>query len=175
MIDTESNTREKLDEEDRILDSILSASLDKVPRHGWSLSAVEEAVTSLGYPPVTAGLVESPHQLVLHHISASNAALDAWMVEEVASLTAGGQKLPIGKFVRTCVVKRLAMNIPLIRAGLWAEGAALVCQSDPGRALQAWQHVCDDIWHREVFKIEKFGRTFPFHTGFFIFHSNDQK
>ena len=145
---TEDTTRENLDEEERILSSILSLSVDNVLTHGWSLTAVEEAVKSLGYPPVTAGLVESPHQIVLHHISSSNAALDAWMVKEVASLTAEGQRLPIGKFVRSCIIKRLSMNGALIRGGVWGEGVALVCQSDPGRAVQSWQEVCDDIWYR---------------------------
>ena len=144
----DSTMREKLEEEERVLSSILSLSLEKVPTHGWSMNAVEEAVKSLGYPSVTAGLVEFPHQIVLHHISSSNAALDAWMVEEVASLTAGGQKVPIGKFVRSCIIKRLSMNGALIRAGLWGEGVALVCQSDPALALQTWQEVCDDIWYR---------------------------
>ena len=123
--------REKLDDEDRLLDSILKCSLEEVLTHGWSLNAVEVAVKKLGLPPVTAGLVESPHQLVLHHITSSNAALDSWMVEEVARLTAGGQRLPVGKFVRSCVVTRLSMNGPLVRAGLWGEAAALLCQSDP--------------------------------------------
>ena len=140
--------REKLDDEDRILDSILKCSLEEVLTHGWRLNAVEAAVKKLGLPPVTAGLVESPHQLVLHHITSSNAALDSWMVEEVARLTAGGQRLPVGKFVRSCVVTRLSMNGPLVRAGLWGEAAALLCQSDPGQALETWQEVCDDIWYR---------------------------
>ena len=140
--------REKLDDEDRILDSILSSSLEEVLTHGWSLTAVEAAVKKLGYPPVTAGLVESPAELVLHHINSSNLALDVWMEEEVARLTAGGQKLPVGKFVRSCVVTRLSMNGPLVRAGLWSEAVALVCQSDPGEALETWQEVCDDIWFR---------------------------
>lgn len=140
--------REKLDDEDRILDSILSSSLEEVLTHGWSLTAVEAAVKKLGYPPVTAGLVETPAQLVLHHITSSNAALDCWMVEEVARLTAGGQRLPVGKFVRSCVVTRLSLNGPLVRAGLWSEAVALVCQSEPSLALETWQEVCDDIWYR---------------------------
>ena len=145
---SDEKMREKLDDEDRILDSILSSSLEEVLTHGWSLTAVEAAVKKLGYPAVTAGLVDSPHQLVLHHITSSNAALDSWMVEEVARLTADGRKLPVGKFVRSCVETRLRMNGPLVRAGLWGEAAALVCQSDPVQALETWQEVCDDIWYR---------------------------
>ena len=42
------------------------------------------------------------------------------------------------------------MNIPLLEAGLWPEGVARVCQPGPGlvSGLEAWQTVCDDIWHR---------------------------
>ena len=40
--------REKLDDEDRILDSILTSSLEEVLTYGWSLTAVEAAVKKLG-------------------------------------------------------------------------------------------------------------------------------
>ena len=62
-----------------------------------SLRAVEEAVKELDYPPVTAGLVESPEELVLHHINLSNNALNTWMVEEVRRLTGDGDRVHIGR------------------------------------------------------------------------------
>ena len=60
---------ETLDKEEELLNKILDASLEEVLTHGWSLAAVKSAVTRLGYPPVTAGLVDSVEQLVLHHIN----------------------------------------------------------------------------------------------------------
>ena len=139
-----------LDKEEELLNKILDASLEEVLTHGWSLAAVKSAVTRLGYPPVTAGLVDSVEQLVLHHINSSNRRLDTWMEAEAARLTSEGQRLKIGPFVRSCIVRRLSMNIPLLEAGLWPEGVARVCQPGPGlvSGLEAWQTVCDDIWHR---------------------------
>ena len=141
---------ETLDKEEELLSKILDASLEGVITHGWNLSAVKAAVTRLGYPSVTAGLVDNVEQLVLHHINSSNQRLDTWMEAEVARLTSEGQRLRIGPFVRSCIVKRLSMNIPLLEAGLWSEGVAHVCQPGPGlvSGLEAWQTVCDDIWHR---------------------------
>ena len=139
-----------LDKEEELLSQILDASLEEVLTHGWSLSAVKAAVTRLGYPPVTAGLVDNVEQLVLHHIDSSNKRLDTWMEAEVERLTSEGQRLKIGPFVRSCIVKRLSLNIPLLEAGLWSEGVARVCQPGQGlvSGLEAWQTVCDDIWHR---------------------------
>ena len=72
------------------------------------------------------GLVDSVEQLVLHHINSSNRRLDTWMEAEAARLTSEGQRLKIGPFVRSCIVRRLSMNIPLLEAGLWPEGVAFV-------------------------------------------------
>ena len=57
--------REKLDDEDRILDSILKCSLEEVLTHGWSLNAVEAAVSSavssaVSPPPSAAAVSSSP-------------------------------------------------------------------------------------------------------------------
>jgi len=144
------NMTKKLDKEEEILNNILDAALEEVFTHGWSMAAVKAAVQRLGYPAVTAGLIDSPDQLVMHHIKSSNKKLDAWMETEVANLTQGGQRLPIFKFVRSCIVQRLSMNIPLLQAGLWTEGVARVCQSPSGvcQGVEAWQEVCDDIWWR---------------------------
>jgi len=144
------NMTQKLDKEEELLNNVLDAALEEVFNHGWSMTAVTAAVQKLGYPAVTAGLVDSPDQLVMHHIKSSNKKLDAWMEAEVAKLTYGGKRLPIFKFVRDCIVERLSMNIPFMEAGLWTEAVARVCQSPSGvcQGVEAWQEVCDDIWWR---------------------------
>ena len=139
-----------LDKEEETLNNLLDTALEEVLTHGWKMSAVAAACERLGYPAVTAGLVDNVEQLVLHHINTSNRKLDAWMQEEVERLTEGGQRLRIGPFVRSCVVTRLSMNIPYLQAGVWSEGVALLCGSGEGVAggVEAWQTVCDDIWFR---------------------------
>ena len=121
-----------LDKEEELLIQILDASLEEVLTHGWSLSAVMAAVTRLGYPSVTAGLVDNVDQLVLHHINSSNMRLNNWMEAKFERLTSEGQRLKIGLFVRSCIVKKLSMNNPLLEAGLWSEGVTQVCQLGPG-------------------------------------------
>ena len=143
--ENDEKIRKKLDKEEEILNNILDASLEEVLTHGWNQTAVSAAVKKLGYPAVTAGLVDNPTQLVTHHILSSNKKLDAWMEAEVARLTEGGQRLPITKFIRSCIVTRLSMNIPFLRAGVWTEGVAMV---PPLTGLGAWQEVCDDVWWR---------------------------
>ena len=61
-------------------------------------------------------------QLVLHHINSSNMRLNNWMEAKFERLTSEGQRLKIGLFVRSCIVKKLSMNNPLLEAGLWSEG-----------------------------------------------------
>ena len=147
---SEEQMTEKLDKEEELIDKILDAALKEVLTHGWHMSAVSSAVQQLGYPAVTAGLVDNIDQLVLHHIKSSNKKLDTWMEAEVKRLTADGQRLPITKFIRSCIVTRLSMNIPYIEAGVWSEGVARVCGSAEGvcQGVETWQQVCDDIWYR---------------------------
>jgi len=150
-IDKEKEQKEKFnkDEEEKIKAELLDTTLEEVLIQGWNKSAVAAAAARLGYPRVTAGLVSSMEEVVLHHIWKSNRQLDDWMVEEVDKLTAGGTRLPVAKFIRSCVVRRLSYNIPLLKAGLWAQGMAMVAQPAwAGSGLELAQEVCDDIWYR---------------------------
>lgn len=150
-VDREHQEKERMnmDKEEEIKAELLDAALVEVLTHGWNKSAITAAATKLGHPSVVAGLVGGVEEVVLHHISKSNRQLDAWMVDEVARLTAGGSRLPIGKFIRSCVVQRLSHNIPYLSAGLWAQGVAMVAQPAwAGRGVELGQEVCDDIWHR---------------------------
>ena len=99
-------------------------SLEEILTHCWSLSAVKASVTRLDKPSVAAGLVDIVEQLVLHHINSSNTSLNTWMEAKVEWLTSEGQRLQIGSFVHSCIVKRLSMNNPLLEAGLWPEGVS---------------------------------------------------
>ena len=150
-IDKENEQKEKFnrDEEENIKIELLDAALEMVLVQGWNKSAVAAAAAKLGYPRVTAGLIGSMEEVVLHHIRKSNRQLDDWMVEEVAKLTGGGARLPVSKFIRSCVVRRLSYNIPLLQAGLWTQAMAMVAQPAwAGSGVQLAQEVCDDIWHR---------------------------
>jgi len=150
-VDEEQHQKERFnkDEEEKIKAELLDLALEEVLVQGWNKAAVATAASRLGYPRVTAGLVDSMEEVVLHHIRKSNKQLDDWMVVEVAQLTTGGAKLPVSKFIRSCIVKRLSYNIPFLQAGLWAQGVAMVAQPAwVGCGVELAQEVCDDIWHR---------------------------
>ena len=86
-------------------------SLEEILTHCWSLSAVKASVTRLDYPSVAAGLVDIVEQLVLHHINSSSMRLNTWMEAKVERLTSEGQRLLIGPFVHSCIVKRHGTNV----------------------------------------------------------------
>ena len=46
------------------------------------------------------------------------------MEAKVERLTSEGQRLLIGPFVHSCIVKRHGTNITLLEAGLWPEGVS---------------------------------------------------
>merc|ERR1719397_488955 len=69
----EQRNRSKRDAEEKLREKILEATLEEVMVQArWSRSAVVAAVTRLGYPSVTAGLVAGMEEVALHHLKASN-------------------------------------------------------------------------------------------------------
>jgi len=139
------------DREEQIKTEILDAALEEVAEHGWSRAAVAAAAVKLGHPSVVSGLVSRGGvDLVLHHINTCNQALDTWMEEEVVKLTDNGtKKLPIGKFVKSAVVKRLMFNAKFMKSNQWVEAMAMAASPQvASESLGAMQRLCDDIWYR---------------------------
>lgn len=146
----EQTTRDD-DHEEKIKAEILDSALEEVAEHDWSRAAVAAAAVKLGHPSVVSGLVtRGGVDLVLHHINTSNKSLDTWMEEEIVKLTDNGaKKLPIGKFVKSAVVKRLMMNAKFLKSNQWAKAMALVASPQvASESLGAMQSLCDDIWYR---------------------------
>jgi len=145
----EKETRDD-DREEEIKKEILDAALDEVAVHGWSRAAVGAAAVKLGYPSVVSGLAtRGGVDLVLHHIHSSNDSLERWMEEEVAKMTENGsKKLPVGRFVRSAVVKRLMMNARYLESDNWVDALALLATPQVAHeSLGAMQRLCDDVWY----------------------------
>ena len=71
------------DDDEAIRSRILTSSLQFVPAYGWSRDAVEAGTESLGYPPVTSGIVKHADiELIHHHTTGSNNALELAMKAE---------------------------------------------------------------------------------------------
>lgn len=145
-INDEKETKQD-DEDERIKESILSASLKFVPGYGWSKQAVEAGTESLGYPTVTSGIIDDAGiSLIHHHYKSSNEALVKMMEKEVEELKKSGQELKIAPFLRTFIEKRLMMNVPYISK--WPE--ALAIMSYPQNALSSLElgsELVSSMWH----------------------------
>ena len=135
------------DEDERIKEFILSASLKFVPGYGWSKQAVEAGTESLGYPTVTSGIIDDAGiSLIHHHYKSSNEALVKMMEKEVEELKKSGQELKIAPFLRKFIEKRLIMNVPYISK--WPE--ALAIMSYPQNALSSLElgsELVSSMWH----------------------------
>ena len=145
-INDEKETKQD-DEDERIKESILSASLKFVPGYGWSKQAVEAGTESLGYPTVTSGIRDDAGiSLIHHHYKSSNEALVKMMEKEVEELKKSGQELKIAPFLRKFIEKRLIMNVPYISK--WPE--ALAIMSYPQNALSSLElgsELVSSMWH----------------------------
>lgn len=142
------NDRKRADEDDDIKDSILDASLKFVPEMGWSDKAVKAGTESLGYPSVTAGIIEKPDiELVHHHYVNSNLKLEESMVKQREDLNKEGLSLKIPSFIRNNVEDRLRMNIPYIKK--WPEAIAIMSHpaNYPHQSLIYGLELMDSIWH----------------------------
>lgn len=149
--------RDNADFEEGMKKDLLNAALEEVLEYGWTQEAINVAASKKGFPSVISGLFErGGADLVLHHISRSNRVLDDWMKEEVEKYRSGGSgKVPVGKFVRSAIMRRLRMNSVFLLSGerkggdRWSEGVALLASPTLAPAcLDLMQELCDDIWWR---------------------------
>lgn len=142
--------RKTADEEEAIKIKILNAAMPHVHKHGWTRLAIAAGAESAGYLSVVSGLFPSEGlDLVLHHVRQSNRQLDAWMEAETRGYRETGQKLPVGKFIRSALERRLRMNAEFVKSKRWGEAMAML--ANPLNSLEALgciQELSDDIWHR---------------------------
>ena len=142
----ERRTKED-DEDERIQESILSASLQFVPAYGWTKQAVEAGAESLGHPMITAGVIRDPSiSLIHHHYQISNETLVKLMKQEVQELNKSGQELKVTSFLKRSIEKRLKMNIPYMSR--WADALAVMTYpQNAQKSLNFGLELVDSLWH----------------------------
>jgi len=138
----EAKDTKDADDDEAVRGKILTSSLQFVPAYGWTREAVEAGTESLGFPPVTSGIIKQADiELIDHHQKSSNAALAVSMKAE-----ASDPNLKVGPFIRRNVEKRLRMNAPYLSR--WSD--ALVVMSYPPNApasLYLSLELMDSMWH----------------------------
>lgn len=142
--------RKTADEEEIIKTKILNAALPHVHKHGWSRLAITSGAESVGYLSVVSGLFPGEGlDLVLHHVRQSNRQLDTWMESEARVYKETGQKIPVAKFIRSALERRLRMNAEFVKSKRWGEAMAILANPlNSLQALECIQELADDIWHR---------------------------
>jgi len=140
----EANDTKEADDDEAVRGKILTSSLQFVPAYGWTREAVEAGTESLGYPPVTSGIVKQADiELIHHHSKTANGALEVSMKAEAQDLK---ESLKVTPFIRRNVEKRLRLNAPYLSR--WSD--AMVIMGYPQNAPQSLHlslELMDSMWH----------------------------
>ncbi|KAJ8343898.1 hypothetical protein SKAU_G00312270 [Synaphobranchus kaupii] len=134
--------------EEELRARVLTAALEFVPQHGWSVEAISAAAQSLGLSSAAAGMfTNGAGDLVLHFISQSNAQLAQMMAEQHNQVQQGqAEPKETAEFLRYAVEARLRMLIPHIDNWPQAMSILLLPHNIPN-SLKNLSTLIDDIWY----------------------------
>ncbi|KAM6429988.1 ubiquinone biosynthesis protein COQ9, mitochondrial [Liasis olivaceus] len=139
---------EGYESEEQLQGRILTAALEFVPTHGWTMDAIAEGAKSLGLSVAAAGLFHNDgSELILHFVSRSNSRLSE-LLEEQHKLVQLGQaeKKKTDEFIKDALEARLRMLIPYIEKWPQAMSVLLLPHNIPS-SLNLLTTMVDDIWH----------------------------
>ncbi|KAJ8248836.1 hypothetical protein GJAV_G00228260 [Gymnothorax javanicus] len=146
--DQDGEESDAYETEEELQARILSAALEFVPLHGWTVEAIADAAQTLGLSSAAAGMfTNGAGDLVLHFISQSNTQL-AKMLAEHHSQVQQGQEEPkdTAEFLRYAVEARLRMLIPYVDSWPQAMSILLLPHNIP-YSLKHLSTLIDDIWY----------------------------
>lgn len=140
------------------LDTLIRATWDQVPVHGWTRRSITEAVVALGWSPASAGILErGPPQVLEAYVQHCNKQLALRLAEQSG-------KEGIGSLVRTAPRKERAIYAIRTRIEMmepfhdtWRQ--ALAIQTYPTNAPQALYQsalMVDEIAHFAGFRDPEF-------------------
>ncbi|KAM9470562.1 ubiquinone biosynthesis protein COQ9, mitochondrial isoform 1-T1 [Clarias gariepinus] len=134
--------------EEQLQARILSAALDFVPEHGWTVEAIAAGAETLGLSAASAGMFDNgAGDLVLHFISQCNSQLADILAEENNQVQLGqAEKKKTDEFLRDAVETRLRMLIPYIDTWPQAMSLLLLPHNIPD-SLKHLSTMVDDIWY----------------------------
>ncbi|XP_029464794.1 ubiquinone biosynthesis protein COQ9, mitochondrial isoform X2 [Rhinatrema bivittatum] len=146
--DQSGNESEGYESEEQLQQRILSASLEFVPKYGWTSEAIAEGAKSLNLSTAAMGMFSSDgSDLIFHFVSQCNTRLTELLEEECKQVQLGqAEKKKTDQFLRDAIEVRLRMLIPYIEKWPQALSILLFPQNIPA-ALNLLTSMVDDMWH----------------------------
>ncbi|KAM4572793.1 ubiquinone biosynthesis protein COQ9, mitochondrial isoform 1-T1 [Odontesthes bonariensis] len=148
----ETITGEEQDEdyetEEQLQARVLTAALEFVPLHGWSMEAIAAGAESLGLSSASTGMFyNGGGDLVLHFIAQCNSQLTDILAEQHNQVQLGqAEKKKTAEFLRDAVETRLRMYIPYMETWPQAMSILLLPHNIPD-SLKHLSTLVDDIWY----------------------------
>ncbi|XP_070763617.1 ubiquinone biosynthesis protein COQ9, mitochondrial [Enoplosus armatus] len=139
---------EEYETEEQLQARILTAALEFVPLHGWSMEAVAAAAETLGLSSASTGMFyNGAGDLVLHFIAQCNSQLIEILAEQHNQVQLGqAEPKKTADFLRDAVETRLRMYIPYIESWPQAMSILLLPHNIPD-SLKHLSTLVDDIWY----------------------------
>ncbi|KAJ8398677.1 hypothetical protein AAFF_G00422050 [Aldrovandia affinis] len=139
---------EDYETEEQLQARILTAALDFVPQHGWSVEAISAGAETLGLSSASTGMfTNGAGDLVLHFITQCNTQLTESLAEEHNQVQLGqAEPKEMAQFLRDAVETRLRMLIPYIETWPQAMSILLLPHNIPD-SLKHLSTLIDDIWY----------------------------
>lgn len=139
---------EEYETEEQLQARILTAALEFVPLHGWSMEAIAAGAESLGLSSASTGMFEKGSgDLVLHFIAQCNAQLTEILAEQHNQVQLGqAEPKKTADFIRDAVETRLRMYVPYIETWPQAMSLLLLPHNIPD-SLKHLSTLMDDIWY----------------------------
>lgn len=138
---------EEYEPEEQLQARILTAALEFVPLHGWSMEAIAAGAEILGLSTASTGMFNGAGDLVLHFIAHCNSQLTEILSEQHNQVQLGQAELKkTSDFLRDAVETRLRMYIPYIETWPQAMSLLLLPHNIP-ESLKHLSTLVDDIWY----------------------------
>ncbi|XP_008295028.1 ubiquinone biosynthesis protein COQ9, mitochondrial [Stegastes partitus] len=139
---------EEYETEEQLQARILTAALEFVPQHGWSMEAIAAGAETLGLSSASSGMFyNGAGDLVLHFIAQCNSQLTEILAEQHNQIQLGqAEQKKTADFLREAVETRLRMYIPYMETWPQAMSILLLPHNIPD-SLKHLSSMVDDIWY----------------------------
>jgi len=139
---------EEYETEEQLQARILSAALEYVPMHGWTMEAIAAGAEEVGLSTASTGMfINGAGDLVLHFISQCNSQLTEILAEQHNQVQLGQvEPKKTADFLRDAVETRLRMHIPYMDTWPQAMSILLLPHNIP-ESLKHLSTLVDDIWY----------------------------
>ncbi|CAL8262630.1 unnamed protein product [Merluccius merluccius] len=146
--DQSGEQEEEYETEEQLQTRILTAALEFVPIHGWSMEAIAAGAETIGLSSASTGMFDNgAGELILHFITQCNSQLMENLAEQHNQVQLGqAEKKKTAEFLRDAVETRLRMHIPYIETWPQAMSILLLPHNIPD-SLKHLSSLVDDIWY----------------------------